>query len=237
MEFIKAILMAPLHHCIHRDFHEAVAKMTLIDKFLFLIMHSIDKLGIWHRLPVFLGLIYLSIRRHLHQEYNLINVGRTPVGVRSCPADFPFRTADGKFNDPFNEGAGSEGTFFGRNIPPVDQNDKLLKPDPIVVATKLLARRTMKDNGKQFNMIAASWIQFMIHDWIDHLEDTNQIELTAPREVANQCPLQSFKFYKTKEVSTGFYDIKSGYLNIRTPWCEDFQRWEAKNIKRWPSSS
>ncbi|THG20923.1 hypothetical protein TEA_024627 [Camellia sinensis var. sinensis] len=94
----------------------------------------------------------------------------------------------------------------------------LLKPDPIVVATKLLARRTMKDNGKQFNMIAASWIQFMIHDWIDHLEDTNQIELTAPREVANQCPLQSFKFYKTKEVSTGFYDIKSGYLNIRTPW-------------------
>ncbi|KAL7232499.1 hypothetical protein ACSBR2_010505 [Camellia fascicularis] len=218
MEFIKAILMAPLHHCIHRDFHEAVAKMTLIDKFLFLIMHSIDKLGIWHRLPVFLGLIYLSIRRHLHQEYNLINVGRTPVGVRSCPADFPFRTADGKFNDPFNEGAGSEGTFFGRNIPPVGQNDKLLKPDPIVVATKLLARRTMKDNGKQFNMIAASWIQFMIHDWIDHLEDTDQIELTAPREVANQCPLQSFKFYKTKEVPTGFYDIKSGYLNIRTPW-------------------
>ncbi|XP_024973034.1 alpha-dioxygenase 1-like isoform X4 [Cynara cardunculus var. scolymus] len=88
----------------------------------------------------------------------------------------------------------------------------------MVVATKLLARRELIDTGKQFNMIAASWIQFMIHDWIDHLEETQQIELNAPEEVANQCPLQSFKFYKTKEVDTGFYDIKKGHLNIRTPW-------------------
>lgn len=50
-----------------------------------------------------------------------------------------------------------------------------MKPDPMVVATKLLARRNYKDTGKQFNMIAASWIQFMIDDWVDHLEDTNQV--------------------------------------------------------------
>ncbi|KAB1211729.1 Alpha-dioxygenase 1 [Morella rubra] len=218
MASIKALLAEPFHRFIHKDFHEAVAKMTLIDRFLFLIVHFIDKLGIWHRLPVFLGLIYLAIRRHLHQEYNLFNVGRSPIGVRFNPMDYPYRTADGKFNDPFNEGAGSEGTFFGRNVLPVDQKKKLLKPDPIVVATKLLARRKYTDTGKQFNMIAASWTQFMIHDWIDHLEDTKQIELTAPREVASQCPLKFFKFYKTKEVPTGFYDIKEGAKNIRTPW-------------------
>lgn len=90
------------------------------------IIHGIDKIGIpWHRLPVFLGLIYLAIRRYIHDEYNLFNVGRTPVGVRFNPVDFPYRTADGKFNDPFNEGAGSEGTFFGRNMSPVDQKDKV----------------------------------------------------------------------------------------------------------------
>nr|POE80696.1 alpha-dioxygenase 1 [Quercus suber] len=94
-----------------------------------------------------------------------------------------------------------------------------MKPDPMVVATKLLARRKFKDTGKQFNMIAVSWIQLMIHDWVDHLEDTNQIELIAPREVANQCPLKSFKFYKTKEVATGFDEIKTGTPNTRTPWC------------------
>lgn len=218
MEALRTLLSAPLLYFIHKDFHGALANMTLIDRFLFLIIHSIDKLGIWYRLPVFLGLVYLLIRRHLHNQYNLFNVGPTPVGVRFNPADYPYRTADGEYNDPFNDDAGSQGTFFGRNILPVDQKDKLKKPDPMVVATKLMARRNFTDTGKQFNMIAASWIQFMIHDWIDHLEDTQQIELTAPREVASQCPLKSFKFYKTKEVPTGFYDIKTGSLNIRTPW-------------------
>ncbi|KAK3016543.1 hypothetical protein RJ639_006590 [Escallonia herrerae] len=210
MASLKALFLPLLHKFIHTDFHEAVVRMTLIDRLLFLIIHSIDKLGIWHRLPVFLGLIYLAIRRHLHEEYNLLNVGKTPVGVRFNPADFPFRTADGKFNDPFNEVAGSEGTFFGRNILPVEQKSELLRPDPMVVATKLLARRELIDTGKQFNMVAASWIQFMIHDWIDHLEDTQQIELNAPKEVASLCPLKSFKSYKTKEVPTGFYEIKNG---------------------------
>ncbi|XP_047319633.1 alpha-dioxygenase 1-like [Impatiens glandulifera] len=224
MNSIKALLLAPLLKFIHNDFHQIFSKMSLLDRFLFMIVHSIDKLGIWHRLPVILGLLYLAIRRHLHQQYNLLNVGRTPVGVRFNPADFPYRTADGKFNDPFNDGVGSQDSFFGRNILPVDQKSKLLKPDPMVVATKLLARKKLIDTGKQFNVIAASWIQFMIHDWIDHLEDTKQIELKAPREVANQCPLQSFRFFSSKEIPTDFYDIKTGFLNIRTPW------WDASSI-------
>ncbi|KAM7510028.1 hypothetical protein LguiB_008903 [Lonicera macranthoides] len=170
------------------------------------IIHLIDKLGIWHRLPVFMGLFYLAIRRHLHQTYNLFNVGNSPAGDRFD-------------SNRYNETAGSQGTFFGRNILPRDNNDKVMRPDPMVVATKLLARRELIDTGKQFNMIAASWIQFMIHDWIDHLEDTQQIELIAPEEVASECPLKSFKFYKTKKVPTSVSDvIESGHLNTRTPW-------------------
>ncbi|XP_022150068.1 alpha-dioxygenase 1-like [Momordica charantia] len=217
---LSQLLRSQLQKFIHEDFHEAVKRMTVIDTLLFLIVHLVDKLGVWHKLPVILGLVYLAIRRHLHQEYNLFNVGRTPVGVRFNPVDFPYRTADGNYNDPFNEAAGAQGSFFGRNILPVDQTKKLLKPDPMVVATKLLARRKLIDTGKQFNMIAASWIQFMIHDWIDHLEDTKQVELVAPHEVAtsNQCPLKSFKFFKTKQVPTGFFEIKTGSVNVRTPW-------------------
>ena len=89
------------------------------------IVHSIDKLGLWHRLPVFFGLLYLGIRRHLQQQYNLFNVGTTPVGIRFNPSDFPYRTDDGKYNDPFNEVAGSQGSFFGRNILPVDHKNKV----------------------------------------------------------------------------------------------------------------
>ncbi|PWA97030.1 peroxidase superfamily protein [Artemisia annua] len=88
----------------------------------------------------------------------------------------------------------------------------------MMVATKLLARKQFIDTRKQFNVIAASWIQFMIHDWIDHLESTKQIELKAPVGVASECPLKSFKFFETKEVDTELYDIKKGHRNIRTPW-------------------
>ncbi|KAL4577205.1 hypothetical protein LXL04_013310 [Taraxacum kok-saghyz] len=220
MSSVKSLLLSPMERLIHPDFLQIFQKMTLVNRFLFLIMHSIDKSEMgWHRLPVFLGLIYLAIRRHLHEEYNLISVGKTPVGFRYSPStELPFRAANGKIYDPFKDGAGSEGALFGRNMPSADHKDKQLKPHPMVVATKLLSRKQFKDTEKQFNMIAASWIQFMIHDWIDHLESTQQIELKAPIEVANECPLQSFKFYKTKEVDTGFPDIKKGHSNIRTPW-------------------
>ncbi|KAK4712545.1 hypothetical protein R3W88_007058 [Solanum pinnatisectum] len=95
---------------------------------------------------------------------------------------------------------------------------QLKKPDPMVVEMKLLARRKFIDTGKQLNIIAASWIQFMIHDWIDHMEDTNQMKLDAPKEVASQCPLKSFKLYKSTETPTGLDEIKTGHLNRRTPW-------------------
>jgi len=52
---------------------------------------------------------------------------------------------------------------------------QLMSPDPFVVVTKLLSRREYKDTGKQFNILAAAWIQFMVHDWIDHMEDTKQV--------------------------------------------------------------
>ncbi|KAH9304355.1 hypothetical protein KI387_008759, partial [Taxus chinensis] len=81
------------------------------------IIHFVDRVYAWHKLPVFLGLMYLEIRRILHQRYNLFNVGATPVGEKYNPADYgPFRTADGKYTDPFHPDAGSEGFFFGRNM-------------------------------------------------------------------------------------------------------------------------
>nr|KAJ0189832.1 hypothetical protein LSAT_V11C800388350 [Lactuca sativa] len=106
---------------------------------------------------------------------------------------------------------GGETRLCGTNL-------KLLDPHPSVVATKLLERRQFRDCGKQFNMIACSWLQFMIHDWIDHMEDTHQIEIVAPAEVVGQCPLKSFKFYQTKEISTVSLQPNTGFINRRTPW-------------------
>ncbi|OMO97225.1 hypothetical protein CCACVL1_04623 [Corchorus capsularis] len=203
---------------VHPQLQHLVAKMTLLDTLLFYVVHLVDKFGVWHRLPVLLGLAYMGIRRHLHQRYNLLQVGGTS-GQNYDTKELCFRTADGKCNHPSDDLVGSQGTFFGRNMPPSTSKYGLLDPHPSVVATKLLARKKLIDTGEQFNMIACSWIQFMIHDWIDHLEDTQQVELRAPDEIASGCPLKAFKFFKTKRVSTGQpEDINFGFLNSRTPW-------------------
>ncbi|KAF5795655.1 putative heme peroxidase superfamily, heme peroxidase, animal-type [Helianthus annuus] len=202
---------------IHPQLQPLVAKLSLLDTIVFYIVHIVDKCGLWHRLPVLLGLAYLGLRRRLHQRYNLLHVG-TNTGKQYDVQQYPHRTADGKCNHPTDHIVGSQGTFFGRNMPPSTSNFGLLEPHPSVVATKLLERRKFADCGKQFNMIACSWLQFMIHDWIDHMEDTQQVEIVAPAEVAEQCPLKSFKFYKSKHFPTGSLDTKTGFLNSRTPW-------------------
>ncbi|KAA3454929.1 Peroxidase [Gossypium australe] len=231
---------------VHPQLQHLVAKMTLFDTFLFYVIHFVDKFGAWHRLPVLIGLFYMGIRRHLHQRYNLMEVGSgsksgSATGRTYDTKEFCYRTADGKCNHPNNHVIGSRGTFFGRNMLPFSSNYGLMDPHPSVVATKLLARKKFIDTGEQFNMIATSWIQFMIHDWIDHLEDTQQVnqfilplnltlystsqapiydktnqgseicaELRAPHEIASACPLKSFKFFKTKRISTGEPDMKDG---------------------------
>jgi hypothetical protein len=52
---------------------------------------------------------------------------------------------------------------------------QIMDPHPTVVATKLLARREFIGTAKQFNLLATAWINFMIHDWVDHMEDTKQV--------------------------------------------------------------
>ncbi|KAL5545033.1 hypothetical protein UlMin_008817 [Ulmus minor] len=202
---------------IHPQLQPIVAKMTFFDTFLFYVIHLVDKFWVWHRLPVIIGAAYLGIRRHLHQRYNQLHVGKM-AGKTYDNEEISHRTADGTCNHPSDDLIGSQGTFFGRNMPPAPSSYGLMEPHPTVVASKLLERNKFTDTGKQFNMIACAWIQFMIHDWVDHLEDTKQVEIKAAKEVASRCPLKSFKFFKTKKVPTNSPHIETGCLNSRTPW-------------------
>ncbi|XP_078438313.1 peroxidase superfamily protein [Wolffia australiana] len=204
---------------VHPSLRAEYDKMSAGLKIIFLAVHGTDRLGLWHRLPAILGAIYLALRRSLHDKLNLLPVGKTETAIPN-PVAHPFRSSDGTFTDLSKPQAGSENAFFGRNAPPVDQSDKLFDPDPFVVASKLLERRSFVGTGKQFNVIAASWIQFMVHDWIDHLESTRQVELVAPEAVAGGCPLKAFRFYATENVDTSADSsaIPVGHKNIRTAW-------------------
>lgn len=84
---------------------------------MYQVVHLVDKFDLWHRLPVLLGAAYLGIRRHLHQRYNLLHVGKVN-GKKYDTEEFTYRTADGTCNHPVDHLVGSQGTFFGRNMLP-----------------------------------------------------------------------------------------------------------------------
>ncbi|GLJ28198.1 hypothetical protein SUGI_0553890 [Cryptomeria japonica] len=110
MKFFMAIYS--LLKVINGDIYPVFRRMALRDKFLFLFIHFVDIVYAWHKLPVFLALFYLEISRGLHQRY------------KYNPAYYSYRTDDGKYTDPFNPIAGSEGTFFGRNMLPSPQKKR-----------------------------------------------------------------------------------------------------------------
>ncbi|KHN00174.1 hypothetical protein glysoja_028702 [Glycine soja] len=102
---------------VHPELHPIVAKMTLFDTILFYVIHFVDKLELWQRLPVLLGLAYLGIRRHLHYRYNLLHAGGVN-GHKYDTQEYAYTTPDGMCNHPADHLISSQGTSFGRNMPP-----------------------------------------------------------------------------------------------------------------------
>ncbi len=132
--------------------------------------HTIE----WHRLPLRLSLLNLDTIRHILRWKNLIDTEprEAPPNPRAVPPPIPepkrtARTYDGRYNDLSNPKMGAVGAAFGRNIPPVYRPDLFNEPNPITVSKKLLYRETFIP-AKSLNILAAAWIQFQVHDWVNH---------------------------------------------------------------------
>jgi heme peroxidase len=129
----------------------------------------------WHHWPPLLGLMMLvGIRSRLRLE----NLVHTSLGLRAPDAQplspASARTPDGTFNDLRCPGMGSAGTPFGRNVPlaavrpePYFDGQCRSVPSPRAVSNDLLERREFV-SAKPLNVLAAAWIQFMVHDWFSH---------------------------------------------------------------------
>jgi hypothetical protein len=94
------------------------------------------------------------------------------------PEHLVARSVDGTYNDLEHPDMGRAGDRFGRNIPleavlPVTA-EQLMEPSPREVSRRLLTRTTFQP-ATTVNTLAASWLQFMIHDWFSHGEgDTSR---------------------------------------------------------------
>src|SRR5262249_46139654 len=151
----------------------------------------------WHRLPKPFALLTLIGLRMTLRRRNLYDVeGMTvPWGPSALPpGPRPMaRTTDGTGNDLTNPEMGSAGTHFRRNVPPSQTSPRdVLEPNPRRVSLELLTRKEFQP-ATSLNTLAASWLQFEVHDWFSHgpneKEDPWEVEL-APDDPWPEHPMK-----------------------------------------------
>src|SRR2546421_4977732 len=145
-------------------------------------VQALDQSVGWHRMPLLLGLVMLIAMRIILRKQNLYDTTRVkPTGQSASVGGgahyLVARTADGTYNDLDVPTMGSAGTRFGRNVPLKytypDDDAAILTPNPRTISLELLARDTFQP-VTILNLLAAAWIQFMIHDWLSHGENQKE---------------------------------------------------------------
>jgi hypothetical protein len=135
----------------------------------------LNRIWPWHRLDWRLGLLNLALIRDELRRKNLIDmdVDETAPKTAPIPDEVPAwaltgRSFNGTYNDLSDPAMGSVNRPFGRNMKPtVRSKHRFDDPNPIDVSSKLLRRDTFR-RAKSLNLLAAAWIQFQVHDWVNH---------------------------------------------------------------------
>ncbi|MEU5900763.1 MULTISPECIES: peroxidase family protein [Streptomyces] len=128
----------------------------------------------WHKLPVQAGLLNLVFLRKALRRFNLIDTDVYEAPPKTMPVPAPVdeqlrtvRSYDGTYNDLSRPAMGAVGAPFGRNLKPVYRPDLFDVPNPVTVSRELLHRDTFLP-ATSLNVLAAAWIQFQVHDWVNH---------------------------------------------------------------------
>ena len=106
--------------------------------------------------------------RHRLRQNNLYDTAAPdpPRRVKFTPRA-TVRTSDGRGTDLGDPGMGAAGSHFGRNAPAFPPRGDL--PSAKRISEDLLARRDGRFlAAKSLNLLAAAWVQFEVHDWMQH---------------------------------------------------------------------
>ena len=138
----------------------------------------IDRKRGWESLGTVAGTFTLFGLRHRLRERNLYDRhAPDPPDPDGFPGRPTVRTVDGTKNDLAEPAMGAVGAQFGRNGPSVPRMDG---PAPSLVSEELLARRSFQP-ATTLNLLAAAWLQFEVHDWMQHREKRDAPLDTDPR--------------------------------------------------------
>jgi hypothetical protein len=155
-----------------------------------------------------------------------------------------FRTADGSWNNLDNPKEGAANTRFLRNVDlsatTPEEEPRLSRPNAREISLELLKRPDGADRKPIvqevpfLNLLAASWIQFMNHDWVSH-SDTEPgafLEVSlAENDPAQDRYLQNKLVIGRTQVDptrggrtgTGEEPAKTSFLNEVTHWWDGSQ--------------
>ena len=149
----------------------------------------------WYELPKLLAMPRLvEIRNQLRRE-NLHDT-EEPALAQADAAPAPDaavrqeRSIDGSYNDLSYPQMGCAGRRFGRNFPlehTFPDTANLMVPSPRVVSRELMTRHEFLP-ATILNLHAASWIQFMVHDWFVHKRSAPEDGVDIPLAPGDDWP-------------------------------------------------
>ncbi len=192
----------------------------------------VDRRVGWFRLPKPMALVVLTGIRMKLRRTNLVDPDATAVSWGPEPdpphLDSPrttARTITGVENDLADPKMGSVGEIFGRNVPLADAvPQNVVDPNPRVVSERLLARREFIP-ATSLNLLAASWLQFEVHDWLSHgFNETDgqfEIDLAADDPWTHERPMLVERTKQGPPTTDGGVPT---YRNTETHW------WDASQV-------
>jgi hypothetical protein len=160
-------------------------------------------------------------------------VAATPSGgAAAAPEQETYlvtRTADGTQNDLHDPTMGSAGTRFGRNVPLQsgfpESKSAILSPNPRVISRELLTRDTFVP-ATTINLLAASWLQFMIRDWLSHGKSPTDDPWEIPIPPGDDWPEPTMRILRTPDDPTrtpADSDLPPTHINTETHWWDGSQ--------------
>jgi hypothetical protein len=186
----------------------------------------INKVVSWHKLPLPLGVLNLVAFRMTLRKKNLTDIplAEMPDAVWSHDT-VTRRTADGSFNDANDPNMGRAGMRFGRNVP-MDKvvrqaNIRLMEPNPRLISQRLMVRDTFKP-ATILNLLAAAWIQFMVHGWLNHLRDPKK-EHDIPLDDDDPFPDRPMTIERTLVDSPESPSAPATFRNFESHWWDGSQ--------------
>lgn len=189
----------------------------------------------WHELGVTLGIARLFRIRDRLREHNLHDTSKVISTSSPPPLGKPeerhrmARQVDGTYNDLAQPRMGSVETRFGRNAPLEqvipEEGAALLTPSPRTVSLELMTRHTFQP-ATTLNLMAASWIQFMVHDWMSHGKNEKENPIEIPISDDDDWPERPMLVRRTRRDPTRPPSDTSKiptFINSETHWWDGSQ--------------